>query len=99
MLLKIGIIAVLGSLVGFAVVHGIMLVRILKSKPPARIAIWESLAELLMSARAKDYMRLLSETNSKPTLFDHTIYIAERFMGWCLAMGIVMLAVGLIRTE
>ena len=99
MLLKIGIIAVLGSLIGFALVHGIMLVRILRSKPPARIAIGESLAELLMSARAKDYMKLLSQTNRKPTLFDHTIYITERFMGWCLAIGIVSLAIGLIRAE
>jgi flagellar motor component MotA len=96
MLLKLGIVVVLASLVGSALIHGIMLLRVLRSKLPMRIVIGECLAELLMSARAKDYMTLLSEASKRPTMFDQVIYTLDRLIGWCLGAGLVAVALGLI---
>ena len=96
MLLKIGIVITLTSLVGSALVSGIMFVRLLHSKPSRSIGVGESLSVLLTSGLTRSYVKLLSETGKSPDVFDQIISTLHWLLGWCLGAGLLAATLGLI---
>ncbi len=96
MLLKIGIVTTLTSLVGSALISGIMFVRLLRSKPPGRLAVGESVSVLLFSELTKGYLKLLSEAGNKPSVFDQIISRIHRMLRWCLGAGLLAGTLGFI---
>jgi hypothetical protein len=94
-----GFITLLTSLVCGILVDFVMFIRVLRSRPPKEIVLGESISELLFSGLVRDYMRLLGDARALPGRFDHFIYDLHRLCGWCVALGLFLVAVGLISAQ